>query len=99
MRYIADNVFDDEDEGILHDMLLSSTSVLANNLMYNASRQYAEEDMQRLINSAYNVIAVCEAVASKGTTDQRVEALKKSRKNFSGQNLSAINLLAILARL
>ena len=88
MKYIADNALEDENTIPLCDCLVRSSAVLASNLLGDASCHFDEDCQQKLINSAYNVMAICEAIASKGTTEQREEALKKARKTFSRESLA-----------
>ena len=88
MKYIADNALEDECVTHLRDFLMHSCSVLLSNLVKRELGLLGENGSQKLINSVYNVIATCEAIASKGTTEQREEAIKKARKTFSRENLA-----------
>lgn len=88
MRYVADNILDDEREIVLHDLLMDATRVLSNNLFFSATEDCSEDEKQNLINSSYTVIAICEAIAAKGTIDQREEAIKEVRKAFGEDNQS-----------
>lgn len=83
MRYFEKNVVNGAELIILHDPLMSAVSPVASNLFFHeAFDADTPENRQKLAMSAYNLIAVCEAIIDRVPDEEAESALEECRKHF-----------------
>ena len=79
MRYFEDNIFSGGDLHDLHDTLHKSAGVVESNILFALTNEVSDGDGVCLCQSAYNVIAACEAIIDKYPADVADKALANVR--------------------
>lgn len=79
MRYFEDNIFSGGDLHDLHDTLHKSAGVVESNILFVLTNEAGDSDEVCLCQSAYNVIAACEAIIAAFPDDVAAKALANAR--------------------
>lgn len=80
-KYFEQNKYDGNDFIDLHYMLTRAYSVVASNLFFQEAKDDLKSQQHRLklARSAFNLIAVCEAIVGLVDEDEREKALAEAR--------------------
>lgn len=80
-KYFERNKFDGNDSIDLHFVLTRTYSIVASNLFFHEAKDdlKSPEHRLKLARSAFNLIAVCEAIIGLVDEDEREKALAEAR--------------------
>lgn len=99
MRYFEDNIFSGGDLHDLHDTLHKSAGVVESNILFVLTNEAGDSDEVCLCQSAYNVIAACEAIIDKcnaGVADKALANVRDKMEKIQERKDGMSALLAIL---
>lgn len=97
MRYFEDNILSGVDLHDLHDTLHKSAGVVESNILFVLTNEAGDSDEVCLCQSAYNVIAACEAIIDKCNADVADKALANVRDKMEKIQERKDGMSALLA--
>lgn len=91
-KYFEQNKFDGRDFFDLHFVLTRTYSIVASNLFFHEAKDdlKSPEHRLKLAKSAFNLIAVCEAIVGLVDEDEREKALAEARDEAKPYNFDEL---------